>query len=470
MEIPKEFGERMIELLGEEEYRRFENSLGEEPSVSVRFNLGKRKAPSAPVEGSVEVPWCAGAWYLPKRPAFTFDPSFHAGCYYVQEASSMYLARVLSEYVTRPSAVLDLCAAPGGKSTLTLDNLPEGSFLVANEVVRQRASVLRENIIKWGNPCSMVTSNQAADFRRLGCVFDVVIADVPCSGEGMFRKDEDSIKEWSLDNVRMCAARQRDIIADIWPCIKPGGLLVYSTCTYNVEEDEANVNWIRSRFDATPLRLHFDGMPPVKGSLSADCDADVCHFMPHVSRGEGFFIAAFRKGEEGGDELPAVSSAAAKKPRKQAKAEPPVPAEVKRWLNPSSGFVYISCGDSVCAVPSAWQSLTAGCMSCLNVLHAGVTLARRKGKDLVPDVSLALSTATDRGVFAEEEADYATALSYLRGECLRLSPSVPKGFVLLTYGGSPLGFVKNLGSRANNLYPQEWKIRSSHTPEDVVLL
>ena len=175
------------------------------------------------------------------RPAFTFDPLFHAGCYYVQEASSMFLDRVIRQYVTSPSVMLDLCAAPGGKSTLARAALPEGSLLVANEVMRNRSQVLAENLVKWGHPDVVVTNNDPADFAGLGPVFDVILTDVPCSGEGMFRKDETAVAEWSTDNVDLCWKRQRRIVADIWPCLKEGGILIYSTCTYNREENEDNV-------------------------------------------------------------------------------------------------------------------------------------------------------------------------------------------------------------------------------------
>ena len=240
MKLPSEFEARTLEWMGEETYRALEAALQTEPPVSIRVNRTKW---SGEVAGE-PVLWASAGVYLSQRSTFTFDPLFHAGCYYVQEASSMFVEQVLRTYITGPVVMLDLCAAPGGKSTHARSVLPVGSLLVANEVMRNRSQVLAENLIKWGNAEVVVTNNDPADFTSLTEVFDVVLADVPCSGEGMFRKDPVAVEEWSTDNVQVCWQRQRRILADIWPALKPGGLLIYSTCTYNREEDEENVAWI----------------------------------------------------------------------------------------------------------------------------------------------------------------------------------------------------------------------------------
>ena len=235
--LPEEFSTYTREIMGEERWTRFAEAMDEEPPVSVRLNPMKFRSDSMalPAEEDEPVEWCREGRYLKERPMFTLDPLLHAGAYYVQEAASMYITQVIRDHAPadRPLMVLDLCAAPGGKSTAMRSVLPEGSLLMTNEPMRPRANILMENIQKFGHPDVIVTNNYAIDYQRSRLQFDVILADVPCSGEGMFRKDEGAIREWSVANVKKCAALQREIITDIMPCLRDGGLLVYSTCTYN---------------------------------------------------------------------------------------------------------------------------------------------------------------------------------------------------------------------------------------------
>lgn len=255
MNLPASFTEYTRALLGVEEYEKLVSALQQEPPVSIRLN--RLKVHRLKVENalSVQPPWSSEGIYLDERLTFTFDPLFHAGCYYVQEASSMFVEQVLRQHVTKPVVMLDLCAAPGGKSTHARSVLPEGSLLVANEVIRNRSQILAENLTKWGHPDVVVTNNDPADFSALPSFFDVILTDVPCSGEGMFRKDSVAVEEWSPENVEICWQRQRRIIADVWPSLKPGGILIYSTCTYNTKEDEENVRWIQQEFGAESLAV-----------------------------------------------------------------------------------------------------------------------------------------------------------------------------------------------------------------------
>ena len=220
MELPVDFIKRMRTLLGETEWGRWIQAFESDSPSSVRINKEKTTHLTMSDESTEQVPWCEEGYYLKSRPSFTFDPLFHAGCYYVQEASSMFLAHVLREYVNEPVRMLDLCAAPGGKSTLARTCLPDGSLLVANEVMRNRVQILAENLMKWGHPDTVVTCNDPSDFAKLPHFFDVMLTDVPCSGEGMFRKDEGAIADWSEENVAVCWKRQRRILADAWPCLK----------------------------------------------------------------------------------------------------------------------------------------------------------------------------------------------------------------------------------------------------------
>lgn len=460
MNLPQAFIERTRQLLGETQYPLFEEALQTEVPVSIRPNTAKY---SKEVDGE-PIPWASSGWYLKNRPTFTFDPLFHAGCYYVQEASSMFVEKVLREYVKKPVVMLDLCAAPGGKSTLCRSVLPGGSLLVANEVMRNRSQILAENLIKWGHPEVVVTNNDPSDFTALTHLFDVILTDVPCSGEGMFRKDQVAVDEWSLENVDVCWKRQRRILSDIWPSLKPGGLLVYSTCTFNREEDEDNVAWIARELGAEILPVPTDESWSITGNLTG-MDFPVYRFLPHRTRGEGFFLAVLRK-HEGTVETIQLRSEKKKK-GKDAKQPMAVPREAKMWLKDADCFEWGVDGTRVEAFPKAFQTVYLLLKSSLKVIHAGIALGEIKGKDLIPHHSLAMSTALE-DVFPKAEVAYEQAIAYLRKEGLVLDPNTPRGYVLLTYRQVPLGFVKNIGNRANNLYPQEWRIRTGYMPEEIV--
>ena len=465
MNLPQSFVERTRQLLGDEQYPLFEQALGTEVPVSIRPN---RMKCNLPVAGE-PVPWAPSGVYLEKRPTFTFDPLFHAGCYYVQEASSMFVERVLREYVQEPVVMLDLCAAPGGKSTLCRSALPEGSLLVANEVMRNRSQILAENLMKWGHPEVVVTNNDPADFTDLTHLFDVILTDVPCSGEGMFRKDQVAVDEWSLENVDICWQRQRRILSDIWPALKPGGLLIYSTCTFNREEDEDNVAWIARELGADMLEVPVEEAWGITGNLIGD-SFPVYRFLPHKVKGEGFFLAVLRKHA---GEVETVEPRAEKKKKggKDVKGKAPqlsVPKEAKDWLQEPGDYQLTINGTNVQAFPKLHETVYTLLQQNVKVIHAGITLGEMKGKDLIPHHSLAMSTALADGAFPKAEVTYEQAIAYLRKESLVLDTGVPRGYVLLTYQNIPLGFMKNIGNRANNLYPQEWRIRSGYLPEEIV--
>ena len=465
MNLPQSFVERTRQLLGDEQYPLFEQALGTEVPVSIRPN---RMKCNLPVAGE-PVPWAPSGVYLEKRPTFTFDPLFHAGCYYVQEASSMFVERVLREYVQEPVVMLDLCAAPGGKSTLCRSALPEGSLLVANEVMRNRSQILAENLMKWGHPEVVVTNNDPADFTDLTHLFDVILTDVPCSGEGMFRKDQVAVDEWSLENVDICWQRQRRILSDIWPALKPGGLLIYSTCTFNREEDEDNVAWIARELGADVLEVPVEEAWGITGNLIGD-SFPVYRFLPHKVKGEGFFLAILRKHA---GEVETVEPRAEKKKKggKDVKGKAPqlsVPKEAKDWLQIPGDYQLTINGTNVQAFPKSHETVYTLLQQYVKVIHAGITLGEMKGKDLIPHHSLAMSTALADGAFPKAEVTYEQAIAYLRKESLVLDAGIPRGYVLLTYQNIPLGFMKNIGNRANNLYPQEWRIRSGYLPEEIV--
>ena len=462
MNLPIPFEEAMRQLLGDE-YSTFREALLGEPAVSIRLNRSKCTA-SPDYE---HVPWATDGYYLAERPAFTFDPMFHAGGYYVQEASSMFVEQAIRQHLGQARVALDLCAAPGGKSTLLRSLLPDDCVLVSNEVMRPRAQVLAENITKWGHPRCIVTSNYPADFTPLGETFDLILVDAPCSGEGMFRKDEVAVNEWSPENVEVCWKRQRDILTDIWPTLRPGGLLIYSTCTFNTQEDEENVRWMMDELGAELLPIDTDPAWGITPSLMPNVP-HAYRFLPGRTRGEGFFLAVVRKGESASVAETSRGGKAKKRDKKGKQPALAAPVECKGWLADDKNYVYKVIDTEVVALPTDMDSLYTVLSEQLHLIKTGITLAEMKGRDALPAHDLAMSTALRADAFACCELAYGEALRYLHREAITLPADTPRGFVLVTYRDMPLGFVKNLGNRANNLYPNEWRIRSGHLPEEEI--
>lgn len=458
MPFPIEFITRTRTLLGGE-FDQLLAALEMDASTSIRVN--PLKGNDLVPEGGEFVPWCANGYYLSGRLPFTFDPLFHAGVYYVQEASSMFLEQAIQTYVTRPVRCLDLCAAPGGKTTHLASLLPEGSLLVCNEVIRSRSAILAENVTKWGYPNTVVLNNDPAEIgQTLSGIFEVIVADLPCSGEGMFRKDVGSAQEWSMDNVRLCASRQRRIIHDIWPALKPGGFLVYSTCTYNTEEDEENVHYLIEEFGAEPLAIPVQEDWRITGALRYD--APVYRFFPHKTRGEGFFLALLRK-PEGRERSVRLKSGRKEKGKKAL----PIPKEAFDFLSRANDFSFAWDGNFLRAYLKSFMGEYGGLdRSPLRVLSSGICLGEMKGKDFIPSQDLALSVCLNPDAFLVVDLAWEDAIKYLRKESFALPEGTEKGYVLLRYQGFPLGFAKHLGNRMNNLYPAEWRIRSSYLPEE----
>ena len=404
MNLPADFVAETRRIMGDERYNRFVGAFDEEAPTSIRVNpriaidhgpwtiLALQASRAGADHSDSQVPWCAEGYYLNDRPQFTFDPLLHAGCYYVQEASSMFITHILRNVqcsMVNVQCALDACAAPGGKSTALRSVLPDDCVLISNEPMGNRAQILLENVTKWGGPNHIVTNNYPRDFRKAKLKFDLILCDVPCSGEGMFRKDPNAISEWSAQNVEKCWQLQREIVADAWECLNPGGLLIYSTCTYNTKENEENIRWILDTYDAQVLDIPVDPSWNITGSLLQGFNEPVYRFIPGITRGEGLFVCALRK----------------------AGSLEPKPFHAKKLA--------------------------------LKVLDAEL-----EHSDVYVDVP------------------YAEALKYLRGEALVLPADTPRGIVTITYQGQPLGPAKNIGNRANNLYPKAWRIKSTHLPSE----
>ena len=466
MNLPQDFEQSIRPLFGDDLYNRLAEALdADDTPTSVRLNPFKQNGGDVADElKDCCVPWCPTTGrYLKSRPNFTFDPLLHAGTYYVQEASSMFVDHVVRHLIHEPVRMLDLCAAPGGKSTALRAALPEGSLLFSNEPMRTRAQILSENLQKFGHEDVVVTNNYPLDYRKARIQFDAILADVPCSGEGMFRKDEGAIAEWSRQNVDNCWRLQREIVSDIWSCLRPGGLLIYSTCTFNAHEDEENVEWIASELGADILSLPVEAEWGITPAVVGDIPA--YRFLPGVSRSEGLFLAVLRKHGDA-DEAP-VKEDNRKAPRRGRGEKAAVVKTPDVQLVSSSDYaVRQGASDTLLAVPTRWADVYDKAAASLKVMHAGVQLGTVKGKDVVPSQSLALSRQLDRSAFPTVNFAYADAVAYLRKEAVALPDGTPRGYVLLTYDGMPIGFEKNIGNRANNLYPQEWRIKSSHVPDE----
>lgn len=438
----------MQALLGPE-YAAFEAALQEPPPVSIRLNAAKSPTRLHFPE-SRPVPWHPRGLYLSERPVFTLDPLLHAGAYYVQEASSMFVYEAVRQTIdiSKPLKVLDLCAAPGGKSTLLADLLPPGSLLVANEAIQSRVAPLRENLERWGLPNIAVTQADAEAFDALEGCFDLVLTDAPCSGEGLFRKDLDAREEWSPAHVGLCAARQRRILASAALALAPGGVLLYSTCTYNRQENEDNVGWLRTEFGFESLALD---LPAEWGITAADSQY---HFYPHLLRGEGFFLAALRKPAGDSPRYQAPASFRSLKPLPKTQLP-----ELSNWLSDAAAFrFYLTPGEDILALPATLEQEYLLLDKHLRNKWFGVNIGQFKGKDFIPGHALALSVAVSRQL-PRVELSREQALLFLKKETFELPPDALKGWALATYEGLPLGWMKVLPNRMNNYLPAERRIR-----------
>ncbi|WP_462239455.1 methyltransferase RsmF C-terminal domain-like protein [Ferruginibacter sp.] len=357
-----------------------------------------------------QIPWCANGYYLDERPSFTSDPLFHAGAYYVQEASSMFVGQALQQTLdlSQPLKVLDLCAAPGGKSTLIQSLISAESLLVSNEVIKTRVNILSENITKWGAANVVVSNNDPKDFQRLENYFDVIVIDAPCSGSGLFRKDAAAIEEWSINNVQLCSQRQQRIVADVFPALKENGIIIYSTCSYSTEEDEAVCDWMVEEFKMESVPLKVENTWGIVATESEIHKAKGYRFYPDKVKGEGFFITVFKKKQE------AAFSATQKKERKTLQQVTKTEIEaVSPWLKNAADFFFIKQNEEIIAVPLYLQNDLQILQTALYIKKAAVRMGAVIRNELIPHHELAISTIISTAI-PSVEVDLETALQYLR--------------------------------------------------------
>jgi 16S rRNA C967 or C1407 C5-methylase (RsmB/RsmF family)/NOL1/NOP2/fmu family ribosome biogenesis protein len=443
------FKTQMRQLLGIES-ESFFRALESESPVSIRYNPLKNIGLPTKLQ---KVPWASSSFYLPERPLFTADPLFHAGTYYVQEAASMFLEQALTQHckLSEKLRILDLCAAPGGKSTLIASLMKGDNLLVSNEVIRSRAHILSENIQKWGNGNVWVSNNDPLYIANaLPSFFDIVVVDAPCSGEGMFRKAANSVEEWSPQAVNHCTLRQQRILHNIWDTLRPGGILIYSTCTYNRHENEHNLTKFKAQSNFDSLKLNIDSTWGVTETLENGIYG--YRFYPHVSKGEGFFLSVLKKSGDKDSANPKIRKNLLTKATNDADF-------VKSWLkNPD--LELFKRKELILAVPKSISYEAQLIESTLNIVSGAAELAELNRKGFIPSPAAALWTGLQKEAFVQSEFDKENTLKFLHLENIKPELTESKeGWQLITHNGIGLGWIKKLSNRVNNYYPKEWRIR-----------
>lgn len=457
MRLPEAFVASIARELGEEEAQALCAALDGPSPVAVRFNPAKCAALLPAVatgEGVRRVGWCAEGRYLPRRPQFTFDAEFHAGAYYVQEPSSQFVGRLLSGVDMRGARVLDLCAAPGGKSTLYASLVGSEGLVVANEIDRRRAQVLADNIRRWGTGNVVVTTADAARMAEFEAWYDVVAVDAPCSGEGMFRKDDAARGEWSEANVRLCASRQDAILREAWRALRPGGTLLYSTCTFNRTEDEGSLERFLAWAGDEVAEAGEFPLAEEWGILGGRVGAfRTFRFFPHRAEGEGFFAAVARKAPDAGGR--------SRTPRQRREvlvaADKAAAAELARWVEEPAAMRFAAAGDTLYGWYAAQYDAVRSLSGVLPVIYSGVAMGQLFKGRLKPDPALALFAGLRRDAVPTAELGSEDALRFLRKQELAAG-LFAEGINLVTASGRALGFVKRIGLRVNNLYPNSLRI------------
>jgi len=426
--------------------------IHEEGIRATAIRLNSSKLEDCPFPDTGRVPWCEGGYYLKDRPVFTLDPLFHAGTYYPQDASSMFIDHIIRSLKLDGDGIraLDLCAAPGGKSTLLNSSLHPESLLVANEIIKTRVTILQDNLMKWGNANTVTTNNDPAAFNRLPGYFDLMIVDAPCSGSGMFRKDADAIDEWSEANVKLCSERQQRILGESLTALKKGGYLFYSTCSYSVEENEDIVDWLLDSGDFESVEIAVDGRWGIDNTVSNKHHAHGYRFYPHKLGGEGFFIAVLKKvGEQ---------ETFNRKRIKPEKSDVPK-GILNSWVSDNDSFHTFLHHEDVYIFPKMYESDLKYLQNVLYLKNAGTNVGKLNRKELIPSHALALSNHLKKD-FQSVELALEDARNYLRKVNLDVDtiPADIQGWAIANFQGKSLGWMKVLANRINNYYPKELRI------------
>ncbi len=450
-QLPERLYLRLQKQLGDQFYA-FNQAMTTPAPSSIRLNPGK---PTELFQRAEAIPWCAQGRYLETRPSFTLDPLFHAGAYYVQEASSMFLAHLLTKLIDlkRDLRVLDLSAAPGGKATLLQSLLSRDSLLVANEIISGRNKILGQNLMRWGGDNHIVTQSDPKIFQRLPGYFDVVLVDAPCSGEGLMRKEPTAIHEWSEQNVQLCASRQKRILGDVVPALAPGGFLIYSTCTFSETENEENMRWLQKSTDLDPVGID---IPADWGIQVLNTDLPGYRFYPHQVKGEGFFIAAFRKRAGESARQRASKSGTSKQRLESANSED------RHWLSSPDRYHFLTRDQHRIALPKTFRDDYQILSRNLRITHSGLNMGKIYHGQLKPAPELALSQALSSNL-PSVELDRESALDFLAHSNFHLPENLKHGRYLVTHNGYGLGWINVLKTgQVRNNYPSAWRILQRH--------
>ncbi len=457
------FPEKFLESLAGEPGFDAENFVDAHQNIDAPVSIRLNPFKKTDLKTDGQVPWCAEGSYLDTRPSFTFDPLFHAGCYYVQEASSMFIDHILKQIRPNndePIKVLDLCAAPGGKSTLINSAIGDADLLVSNEIIKTRVPVLCDNLNRWGRSNTIVTNNDPKDFGRLNGFFDMILVDAPCSGSGMFRKDPAATDEWSEANVNLCHQRQERILADVYPALKEDGYLIYSTCSYSHQENEDILDWLCTEFNMESIRIPINNEWGIVESQSENQKAWGYRFYPGKVKGEGLFAACLKKKEQERETLPPKIKENKKLPQKEIDL-------VSGYLNEPDEFYFFKVNDDWMVINHQHKESLEVLQKHLYIKKSGIRLGSIAGNDLVPDHELALSLYINKEKVLQTPLDYEQAIQYLRRENINLN-TTEKGWSLMMFENHSLGWAKLLPNRVNNYYPKELRILTPRPPKGEV--
>lgn len=449
--IPKHFLESVCHCKGFDE-EAFVDAHQTESPTSIRINLLKQTTLNFEINAAVK--WSSSGFYLKQRPNFTYDPLFQAGCYYVQEAGSMFIEQAIRQTIDLEQKILalDLCGAPGGKSTLIASLINSESVLVANEVIKPRAEILSQNLTKWGVCNVVVTNNDPKDFDDIGEVFDLMMIDAPCSGSGLFRKQQDAIEEWSLENVNLCSQRQKRILADALPSLNEDGVLIYSTCSYSKSENEDVLDWLMEQGCFESIQLSVEESWGIIESRSDQALAYGYRFYPDKTQSEGFFCAVLRKIAKTKQNKTAFFK------NKKHHLEPISKKEsviIENWIEKQDNHVVMKFKDDVLLMNSGVKDVVNYFQGQLYFKKVGTRIGTILKEELIPHHDLALSVFRNQNITSTELTQEQFLLFYKKQN---MTIDGSKGWNLLTYHGFGLGWVKNLGNRLNNYLPNEFKI------------
>lgn len=450
--LPVDFVENMRRQLGETEAERLFAALDTASPVSVRLNPHKWQGG----EWGSAIEWSRLGRYLDSRPQFTTDIAFASGAYYVQEAGSQFIDHILSIENLEGCRLLDMCAAPGGKTTLYSTLVGPNGLVVANEYVRNRANILADNVRKWGLGNVVVTNNAPEHISAFEGWFDVVAVDAPCSGEGMFRKDDTAREEWSAGSVDMCAARQISILREAWKSLKAGGLFIYSTCTFNNTEDEGVVEQMLSEWGDEICRSQSVDINPLWGIEQLEIgDFQAFRFFPHRVQSEGFFVAVARK------RFDVSTRTITPKARKKVMTEAAKDStkELSKWVQNPEKLAFAQVMDSYYCYAKSQYGAVKSLSESLTVICSGVEMGQIFKNKLKPEWALSQSVWFNREVVPCVEVSREEALNYLRKHDIA-AVQFTEGINLVQCEGYALGFVKRIGLRVNNLYPNSLKINN----------